>query len=51
MKNNEPTKKIEAYGAKGTKSTPWRKTFKNVDTMNAWAEKNDAEIYGTREAE
>lgn len=43
--------KIEAYGAKGMKNTPWRKTFKTREALLAWCEKNDAEVYGTREAE
>jgi hypothetical protein len=34
------------------KSTPWRKTFKNVDHLNKWAEANDSvEIHGTRDLE
>lgn len=40
---------IEAYGVKGMKSKPWQKTFKSVDALNAWAEKNDAEVYATRQ--
>jgi hypothetical protein len=52
IKQDKPnTKKIEAYGVKGMKSTSWRKTFKSVEALNAWVEKNDAEVYGTREAE
>lgn len=43
--------RIEAYGNKGFKNTPWRKTFKSVDAMNAWVEKNDATVLGTRELE
>lgn len=43
--------KIEAYGVKGMNSKPWRKVFKNVEALNAWLEKNDAEVHGTREAE
>lgn len=42
---------IEAYGNKGLKNTPWRKTFKNSDKMLEWAEKNDATVLGTRELE
>ena len=49
MKNQTP--KIEAYGVKGFKNTPWRKTFKNIDALNTWVEKNDAEVYATREIE
>lgn len=42
--------RIEAYGIKGMKSVAWRKTFKNVDALNAWVEKNDSvETFGTRE--
>lgn len=40
---------IEAYGAKGLKSTPWRKKFRNADALNRWVEANDAVVYGTRE--
>ena len=40
---------IEAYGVKGMKSTPWRKCFKSTEALNAWAEKNGAEIYAIRE--
>lgn len=41
-------RRIEAYGVKGMKSTPWRKTFKSTEALNAWVEKNDAEVYATR---
>ena len=44
-------KKIEAYGVKGVKSTPWRKIFPTSDALNRWVEKNDAEVFGTREVE
>lgn len=40
---------IEAYGNKGFKNLPWRKIFKSVDALYAWAEKNDASVLGTRE--
>jgi len=40
--------KIEGYGVKGLKSTPWRRTFKNEDQMWAWLEKNDALLHGSR---
>lgn len=40
---------IEAYGVKGMKSTLWRKTFKNIEALNIWVEKNGAEIYAIRE--
>jgi hypothetical protein len=42
---------IEAHGIKGMKRTPWRKTFKHADHLNDWAEKNDAEVHGTRDLE
>ena len=47
MKAN--TQYIEAHGVKGMKSTPWRKTFKSVEALNAWVDKNGAEVYGIRE--
>jgi hypothetical protein len=40
--------RIEAYGVKGVKSRPWRRTFKDAEALLAWCEKNDAEVYGTR---
>jgi type II secretory pathway component PulM len=40
---------IEAHGVKGMKSTPWRKTFKSIEALNAWIEKTGAEIYAIRE--
>ena len=43
--------KIEAYGTKGMKSDQWRRTFKHEDHLNDWAEKNDAQIQGTRDLE
>jgi hypothetical protein len=42
---------IEAHGVKGMKSTPWRKTFKHEDHLSDWADKNDAEVHGTRDLE
>ena len=42
---------IEAHGIKGMNRTPWRKTFKHEDHLNDWAEKNDAEVHGTRDLE
>lgn len=39
---------VEAYGARGMKSTQWRKTFKSTDHLNDWAEKNNADVHGTR---
>jgi hypothetical protein len=47
MKAN--TQYIEAHGVKGMKSTPWRKTFKSTEALNAWVEKNDAEVHAIRE--
>jgi len=44
-------KKIEAYGVKGMKSTPWRKIFKSHIHLHKWADKNQAEVHGTRDAE
>lgn len=43
--------RIEAYGVKGLKSTPWRKTFKDCAALYAWTQKNDAEVYGQRDAD
>lgn len=41
---------IEAHGIKGTKGTPWRKTFKSHEHLHDWAEKNDSvEVHGTRD--
>ena len=47
------TKKIEAYGVKGAKSTPWRKTFKNQEAFEKWCDKNegDIEVQGQRDLE
>lgn len=41
---------VEAHGVRGTKSTPWRKTFKSQEAFEAWLEKNegDVEVQGTR---
>ncbi len=47
MKAN--TQSIEAHGVKGMKSTPWRKTFKSVEALNAWVEKSGAEVRAIRE--
>jgi hypothetical protein len=41
-------RRIEAYGVKGMKSTPWRKTFNSTEQLNAWVERNDAEVHATR---
>lgn len=43
------TQYVEAYGVKGMKSAPWCKTFKNTEALNAWVEKNGAEVHGIRE--
>lgn len=43
--------KIEAYGVKGMKSLPWRKEFQDVEALEAWLDRNDAECLGTRELE
>ena len=37
---------VEAYGVRGLKSTPWRKTFKDCNALNAWIERNNAEVLG-----
>lgn len=42
---------MEAHGVKGVKNTPWRKSFKSHEHAHEWAEKNDAEIHGTRDLE
>ena len=46
LEGKEP--RLEAYGVKGMKSTQWRKTFKDSDALNAWVEKNSAQVHGTR---
>lgn len=41
---------IEAYGVRGMKATPWRKTFKHYDHLAKWADENDSvEVHGTRD--
>lgn len=40
--------KIEAFGVRGVKSVQWRKSFKSVEALESWAEKNDAEVQGWR---
>ena len=45
------TARIDAHGVKGMKSTPWRKTFKSTEALMTWAEKHDAEIYATSDAD
>lgn len=41
---------FEAYGVKGMKSTPWRRTFANADAYERWILQNagDVEVHGTR---
>lgn len=50
VEQSEEDKPFEAYGVKGSKSTPWRKTFKNQKEFEAWLDKNegDVEVQGTR---
>ena len=43
--------RVEAHGHKGLNARPWRKSFTDTEAMMAWAEKNDATILGTRDAE
>ena len=42
---------IEAYGVRGMKSSPWRKTFKSGEHLHEWAEKHDAEVHAQRDLE
>jgi len=42
---------IEAHGIRGMDRKPWRRTFKNVEQMEAWCEKYDAEVYATRDTD
>jgi hypothetical protein len=51
MEANKATARVEAYGNKGLKNTPWRKTFKSYDALMAWAEKNSATVRGVRDEE
>lgn len=39
---------VEAYGVQGLQSKPWRKTFRSLEALSAWAERSDAEIHGVR---
>lgn len=41
--------RIEAYGVRGMKSLPWRKTFESIEAMADWADAHDAQVLGTRE--
>jgi len=43
--------RIEAYGVKGMKSRPWRRTFKDAAALLAWCEENDAQVYAQRDAD
>lgn len=46
------TQKVEAYGVKGMKATPWRKTFANAAALDKWCNDNDSvEVYGQRDAD
>jgi hypothetical protein len=36
--------RVEAYGTKGPKSVPWRKTFKNQAEYEKWHDKNEDDI-------
>ena len=38
---------IEAYGIKGLKSKPWRRTFRSGEELSAWVEDHDAEVHGS----
>lgn len=42
---------MEAYGVKGMKSTPWRKTFKSQEDFEKWLDKNegDVTVHGMRD--
>ena len=43
---------IEAHGIRGMKATPWRKTFKNHEHLEKWADANDSvEVHATRDLE
>jgi hypothetical protein len=42
---------IEAHGIRGMDRKPWRRSFKNVEQMEAWCEKYDAEVHGTRDTD
>lgn len=47
------TVKIEAYGVKGLKSTPWRKVFKSQAAFEKWmeAQSENVELRGVRDVE
>jgi len=40
--------RIEAYGLKGMQNRTWRRTFASVERLEAWCERNDAVVLGTR---
>jgi len=40
--------RIEAYGSKGMQNRPWRRTFASAEKLDAWCERNDAVVLGTR---
>tara|TARA_R110000782_G_scaffold11744_3_gene35489 strand:+ start:16143 stop:17711 length:1569 start_codon:yes stop_codon:yes gene_type:complete len=43
---------VEAHGIRGMKRTAWRRTFKNREALDRWADANDSvEIYGTRDTD
>jgi hypothetical protein len=46
MKTTKNT--FEAYGVKGVKSTPWRKTFKSQEAFEKWLDAQDGnvEVFG-----
>lgn len=43
--------RIEAYGSKGTQNRTWRRTFASAEKLDAWCERNDAVVLGTRTAD
>jgi len=43
--------RIEAYGMKGMKNVSWRRTFESTEKLQAWCEKHDAVVFGTRSVE
>ncbi len=51
MKNTQQKVRVEAHGVKGMENKKWRRVFKSVKTMNTWVEKNDAEVFATREVQ
>jgi hypothetical protein len=44
---------LEAYGMKGLKNIPWKKTFSSQEAFEKWLEKNEGnvEVLGTRNLE